>query len=984
MPGMNTSTTAKDVFVFPTSFAQQRLWFLNQLVPDNPFYNVDTMLRLQTPLEFDALEAALNEIVRRHEALRTTFHEVDGEPVQVISPEFSLKLDFVDFSGHPPSERLAMALEIARKEARRPFDLAVGPLFRAALIRLQDEDHIFLLTMHHIVSDGWSMQVLFKELNTLYGAFSQGLASPLADLPIQYADFAVWQRGHLQGDVLDAQLAYWRKQLAGLPLLQFPTDRSRPAIQSFEGSAIPFEISRDLFAGLKALSQREGVTLFMTMLAAFQALLHRYTSQDEIVVGVPIANRNRREIEPLIGFFVNSLVFRTDVSGNPTFRELLARVRELALVAYAHQDLPFEKLVEELAPERDMSRNPLFQVSFQLFTHETPESQSVSSQEEDSDLFKVEKGTASIDLAFDLSESAQGVTGRVEYSSDLFDESTVTRFSNRYRKVLEQMVCSPDSRVGSICLLEPEEDHQILVEWNDTRLPLEPACIHELVAQQVERTPNAVALVCGREQTTYAELNRRANRIAHYLQSIGIGPGVFAGVCMQRCVDLIASILGVFKSGAAYVPLDPAYPESRLGFLVRDSTAAVVLTRHEWADRVAKHAPQMVCVGAAPELEAGTNLANPSPSASPGDAAYLIYTSGTTGTPKGVVVPHCAASNYLQWMQKAFPLQPADRIIQKYSISFDVSVWEIFGTLFAGSRLILAEPGRHVDSGYMLDLIQEHRVTVVDLVPSMLESWLEEADLDRCRSLRRVICGGEAMSKRLQERFFEHMEADLLNFYGPTETTISSTCWRCLHNDVSSGGSTETIPIGRPIANTTAYILDRYGHPVPPGVTGELYIGGAGLATGYWNDAELTRAMFVPDPFGAEGGRIYRTGDLARYRKDGNIEYLGRRDQQVKIRGFRIELGEIESRLRRHPWVKDAVALAVVQKQFSNDGSSMEADELAHQLARRGEREGARILGELESLTAAEVEFLLRYESDPEEKKKTMLRNRPNLSCSCA
>jgi amino acid adenylation domain len=885
----------------PLSFAQQRLWFLDQLVPSNPFYNVDATIRLNLELDVVALERSLNEIVRRHEALRTTFALVDGEPVQVIAPELAVPLPLVDLRAHP--EREVEAYRLATAEALRPFDLARGPLVRTCLLRLGEAEWVLLLTMHHIVSDGWSMGVSYRELTALYGAFASGGPSPLSELPIQYADFAVWQRGWLSGSVLAEQLAYWKERLAGLPRLELPTDYPRPPVLTYAGGSHAFTLPPALAERLKTLVRGEGVTLFMTLLAAFQALLARYTGQDDVVVGSPIANRNRAEVEGLIGFFVNSLVLRTSLAGNPSFRVLLGRVREVCLGAYAHQDLPFEKLVAELQPERDLSRNPLFQVTFQLFN--VP---GAGRPDEPSALpLEVKGATAIFDLRVDMREGAEGaLLGRIEYSTDLFGAGTIERLAGHYRRLLEAVADDPDRRLGELPLLT-EDERRLFGEWNQTaRFYPRDTTIHTLFEARAGASPEALALIGGQERLSYGELNRRANRLAHHLRARGVGPETLVGVCLERSPGLVVVLLAVLKAGGAYLPLDPAYPPARLAFMLEDAAVPVLVTSQTLSSVLPETGAALVFLDGDGEAIAREPDDDPDSSAGADRLAYVIYTSGSTGQPKGVMIEHGALSNHMLWMQESFPLSPEDRVLQRTPFSFDASVWEFWAPLLAGAQLVVAPPERLQDGPYLADNTAQHGITTLQLVPSLLRLLLEEPGVRQCRSLKRVFCGGEGLPTELAQRFSALLDALLINLYGPTEASIDATTWLC------DGRSYRVIvPIGRPIANTRVHILDRSGELVPIGVPGELSIGGDGLARGYLNRPELTAERFLPDPFSPEpGARLYRTGDLARWLVDGTIEFLGRVDQQVKLRGFRVELGEVEAVLAQHPGVRETVVLA--------------------------------------------------------------------------
>jgi amino acid adenylation domain-containing protein/FkbM family methyltransferase len=874
----------------PLSFSQERLWFLDQWEPASPFYNVSSALRLPGPLSAPVLEKSLNEVVRRHEILRTIFVNVEGRPAQRIAPYAECRLELVDLQLYAANEREAEAARQARMEAWRHFDLANGPLIRAVLLRLSPDDHILLLTLHHIVSDGWSMGVLFGELSALYDAYSSNRPSPLPELELQYADFAQWQRQWLTGEVLQKHVEWWRRQLEGAPpALELPADRPRPAALSFRGGSRMFTLPAGLSQDLQRFSQREGVTLFMTLLAAFQTLLARYSGQRDIVVGTPIANRSRTELETLIGFFVNTLVLRTDLGGDPSFRELLARVRETTLWAYAHQDLPFEKLVEELQPERVPNRNPLFQVM--LVLQNAPTTRGAFGAPPPAGP-QIDPGTSRFDLVLAFVETAEGLWGGVEYSRDLFDEDRIERLIEHFETLLAAAIREPERRISELAMLSEAEQHQVLTEWNETRKDYARACLHQLIEAQVARTPEAPALVFEGGRWTYAELNSRANRLAHYLRGRGVGPESLVGVCLERSPEMVVALLAILKAGGAYVPLDPDYPAERIAYMREDARCALVL--------------DAALLEAESDAIAGQSVANLRASSHPDNLAYVIYTSGSTGRPKGAMNTHAAIVNRLLWMQDAYALDPADRVLQKTPFSFDVSVWEFFWPLMTGARLVLARPGGHKDCAYLARLIGSEGITTLHFVPSMLEAFLQEEDLLECGSLRRVFCSGEALSFDLQGRFYARIEVQLYNLYGPTEAAVDVTAWTCPRTP-----ERQCVPIGRPIANLRTYIVDRDLRPVPVGVPGELCLGGIGVGRGYSNNPALTADSFIPDPFGnSPGQRLYRTGDLCSWLPDGEIEYLGRIDSQVKIRGFRVEPGELESLAREHPAIEEAVVIA--------------------------------------------------------------------------
>lgn len=885
----------------PLSFAQQRLWFLDQLTPGSSAYNIHQAVRLVGPLHIVVLEKSLNEITRRHAALRTTFMVVEDQPVQLISPTSDTLLPVVHLEKLPADQQTAVVQQLATREAQNPFDLARGPLMRVVLLRLNEEDHVLLLTMHHIISDGWSMGVFLRELTILYRAFSSSEAAPLPELPVQYTDFVRWQRQLLQGKALEKQLAYWKQQLAGAPaLLTLPTDRPRPAIQTYRGAVQNFTLPRSLSERLKDISRKEGVTLFMLLLASFQTLLSRYTQQDDIVVSTPVANRMRPEIEGLIGLFANTLALRTDLSGDPPFRELLNRVRATALSAYAYQDLPFEQLVRALDLERDLSHNPLFQVMFVL------QNTSVQMPVLPGLTFtplKVESATTKLDLWLVMAEGPNGLGGSLEYSTDLFDAPTITRMLKHFRILLEGVTADPGRRLSNLPLLTGAEQRQLLVGWNDSwaDYPLD-LCLHHLFETQVERTPDAVAVIFEGMQWTYQELNRRANQLARYLQTLGVGPEVVVGICMERSLELVVGLLGILKAGGAYMPLDPTYPPRRLDFMLRDAQAPIVLLQQPWEELSNL---KVVRLDLDEEFIACQGTENLSGNVGPDNMAYIIYTSGSTGLPKGVINTHRGICNRLHWMQEAYHLLPTDRVLQKTSFSFDVSVWEFFWPLLTGALLVVARPEAQRDSAYLVEFIAQQQITTLHFVPPMLQVFLEEPELERYSSLKHVICSGETLSFELQERFFARLHSDLYNLYGPTEAAIDVTSWTCQRSS-----ERRLVPIGRPIANIELYIFDRHLQPVPIGTPGELHIGGIGLARGYLHRPELTATRFIPHPYSTvPGARLYKTGDRVRYLPDGNIEFLGRLDNQVKLRGFRVELGEIETALTEHPDVRESVVL---------------------------------------------------------------------------
>ncbi|MEG4421610.1 amino acid adenylation domain-containing protein [Microcoleus sp. LAD1_D5] len=877
----------------PLSFSQQQLWFLCQLAPDTPFYNEPITIRLPGSVNIPALERSISEIIKRHEILRTTFALVDGQPVMVIQDTLNFTLPVVNLGEFPETERESEALRLATLEAKQPFDLAQGPLVRATLMQLGEADYRLFLTIHHIAIDAVSLySVLLKELATLYSAVSLGLPSSLPELAIQFADFAYWQRQWLQGEVLENLLRYWKQQLANLPTLPLPTDRMRSPVQTFRGARQCLALPLRLTEMLKDLSRREGVTLFMTLMAAFQTLLYRYTGQTDIPVGTVANIRNRQELEGMIGYFLNTLVLRTDLYDNPSFKELLVRVREVTLGAYAHQELPFQKLVEEIQPERKLSHNPLFQVAFVLEPPLAEMDGWTISQ------LDVDTGAAKFDLYLELDQRPSGIIGRLEYNTDLFDAATITRMLGNFQALLEGIVANPDQKIAELPLLT-EFERQQLVAWNDTETDYpKDACIHELFQKQVELTPDAIALVFEDEQLTYQELNQRANQLAHHLRNLGVGPEVLVGICVERSLEMVVGLLGILKAGGAYVPLDPAYPPERLVFMLEDAEVPVLLTQARLVKSLPKHQGRIVGVDTDWEIIERQSEENLISEVKLDNLAYVIYTSGSTGKPKGVAIEHRNAVALLYWARQTFNPEDFAGVLASTSICFDLSVFELFVPLSWGGKVILAENALHLPT-----LSAALDVTLINTVPSAIAELLRMDGIPS--SVRTVNLAGEPLPNKLVQQVYEHHTVQkVFNLYGPSEDTTYST-----YTLVKKGGN-ESPSIGRPIANTQVYILDAQKQLVPIGVPGELYIGGAGLARGYLNRPELTADRFIPNPFSNEQSkRLYKTGDLARYLPDGNIEFLGRIDHQVKIRGFRIELGEIEAVLSKHSDVQESLVI---------------------------------------------------------------------------
>jgi amino acid adenylation domain-containing protein/thioester reductase-like protein/FkbM family methyltransferase len=909
----------------PLSYAQQRLWFLDQFEANSSFYNIPIGLRLVGTLNVAALQQSLIEIIHRHEALRTNFITVDGQATQIIETQANWSVTVVDLQHLPVTEQETAAQKLVQEQAIQPFDLANDALIRATLVVLSRTEQWLNVCMHHVVSDGWSIGVFVQELQALYNAYSMGQPSPLLPLPIQYADFAIWQRQWLQGEVLNNQLSYWKQQLANAPtFLPLPTDRPRPAVQTFNGAYLEFTLSVELTQQLEKLSQQQSCTLFMTLLAAYNTLLYRYTGQEDILVGTPIANRDRTEIEGLIGFFVNTLVMRTQVSGDRTFNELLPRVREMALSAYAHQDLPFEMLVEALQPKRDMSHTPLFQVMFVL--QNTPMSQVELTGLTVSDL-PIATSTAKFDLTLVMENSATGLKGWWEYNTDLFDSSTIERMMGHFACLLEGIVANPSQQISQLPMLTATEQQQLLVEWNDTQVdyPIDKS-IHQLFEEQCFSTPNAVAVVFENQQLTYHELNCRANQLADYLQSFGVKPDTLVGICVERSLEMVVGLLGILKAGGAYVPLDPEYPQERLTFMLEDTQLSVILTQEKLVSKLgdrlrrgfAERKVNVICLDSNSDIINQHTQDNPTTSIKAQDLAYVMYTSGSTGQPKGVSIIHRGVvrlvkqTDYVRFSEQEVFLQVAP-------ISFDAATFEIWGCLLNGGQLVIY-PSNNPSINELGQVIQQYQVTTLWLTAGLFHLMVDE-NIDAFKPLRQLVAGGDVLSVTHVQKFLQTVKnCRLINGYGPTENTTFTCCYQI----PKSFSADVSVPIGRAIANTQVYILDKNLQPVPIGVPGELHIGGAGLARGYFNRQELTQEKFIPNPFDkskiidakaasrrvSQKSKLYKTGDLARYLSDGNIEYLGRIDNQVKIRGFRIELGEIEAILSQHGDVQTCCAIA--------------------------------------------------------------------------
>ncbi|MHC5724335.1 MAG: non-ribosomal peptide synthetase [Nostoc sp.] len=925
--------SSEEVFVFPASFAQQRLWFLDQLIPGNAIYNVPTVIRLTGSLKLAALEQTFNEIVRRHETLRTTFIVSDGlplqaipaescamlleEPPRAIAPSLTIPLSVLDLQQLSADEKELKVECIVTAEIEHPFDLSSGPLLRVKLLVLSETEHILLLNMHHIICDDWSMGVLIRELGTLYAAFAQNQPSPLLELPLQYADFAHWQREWLQGEVLQTQLTYWREQLKAISILHLPTDKPRPATQSYQGATQFLELPLKLIDALEKLSQQEGVTLFMTLLAAFKTLLYRYTYQEDIALGSPIANRNHSEIEGIIGFFVNSLVLRSNLSGNPTFRELLGRVREVTLGAYSHQDLPFEKLVEELHPERNLSYHPLFQVVFGFQNAPmsalelpglVPSFMNIDLKKTRFDL-ELHLWKCSEDFRSLLGgnwEYSEGLRGIMVYNTDLFDKATISRMLEHFKTLLLGIVANPEQGIANLSLLNEVELHQVLGEWNHTQADYsQDKCIHQLFEEKVQQYPNFIAVNFANEQLTYQELNIRSNKLAQHLQKIGVASEVLVGICISQSIEMIIGLLGILKAGGVYVPLDPSYPQERLNFMLEDAQVSVLLTQENLLKHFEGFSNPIISIDKDWEIIAQEKEENLNSDLNSDNLAYIIYTSGSTGKPKGVAIPHKAV-NRLVCNTNYIKFSPSDKIAQASNVSFDAATFEIWGALLNGAQLVEISKDVTLSPHEFALQLREKDISVLFLTTALFQQIVRDVP-QAFATLKYLLFGGETVNTRWIKKILKHgVPKHLIHVYGPTENTTFSSYYYVEKLPLAT-----SFPIGRPITNTQIYILDTDLQLVPIGVTGELYIGGEGLAREYINRPELTAKHFIPHPFNNNPKtRLYKTGDLGRYLPDGNIEFLGRIDNQVKIRGFRIELSEIEAVLSQHLAVRETVVIA--------------------------------------------------------------------------
>ncbi|HXR19560.1 MAG TPA: amino acid adenylation domain-containing protein, partial [Steroidobacteraceae bacterium] len=882
----NVDAQGEQSAVYPTSIGQQHLWFLDQLDrAASAAYHMAAGYRLQGRLDRQAIRAALDAIVARHEVLRTSFVLLDGQPVQRIAPaEVGFDLIEHDLSGLPERMQQQRVDELSGSEASEPFDLSAGPLIRGQLLRLGPEDHLLLITQHHIISDGWSIGVLMQEVVKLYGAFSEGRPNPLRALPLQYADYALWQRQRLQAEVLQEQVGFWKSYLAGAPgLLDLPSDRPRPAVRSYAGGSVGLTLSPQLTMGLRALSRRHGVTLFMTLLAGWSALLSRLSGQSDLVIGTSVANRPRSELESLIGFFVNMLALRVRLEDDPSVAGLLAQIKASTLDAYAHQEIPFARVVEALQPVRSLGYNPIFQVA--LAFDNAPGERVLRLPGLKVTACESPQTGAKFDLTLALRDGGQSIEASLDYATDLFEHSSIERLGGHLLRLLEAMVVDDGQHISELALLSAAQRQQLLVQFNDTRRPYpSERCVHELFEEQVEQTPHAIAVEFEGRKLSYEDLNAHANRLAHHLIGLGVRPDDRVAICLPRSLEMVVGLLGVLKAGGAYVPLDPTYPHQRLAYMLADSAPVALLTQAA----VPGGLPALEIPVVVLDLEDGASMIareathNPDASAwglTSSNLAYVIYTSGSTGLPKGAMNIHRGIANRLRWMQERFSLSAMDRLLHKSPFTFDVSVWELFWPLTAGAQLVVARPEAHRDNRYLMNAVEAHGITIIGFGPPMLQAFMQDLEAHKVRSLRHVFCGGQELPASLAQRFLELLpNVQLHNMYGPTEASVGVVSYGCFRGDPS-----RLVPIGRPIANTQIYILDAHGEPVPIGVAGEIHIGGAGVGRGYLNRAELTAERFVADPFSSvPQSRMYRTGDLGRWRSDGNIEFLGRNDFQVK------------------------------------------------------------------------------------------------------
>ena len=890
----------------PLSYAQQRMWFLQQLKPESGAYNVPLGVRLSGELNRSALEKSLNEMVRRHEVLRTHFVSTDGNPVQVIRGEMAVKVEELDLRNVALEERETEEWQLLREESSRPFDLTRGPLLRAKLLRLEEWEHVLLVNTHHIVSDGWSKEIMAREFVRLYEAYAQGKESPLEKLKIQYADYAVWQRKWLQGEILEEQLDYWRKQLVGVEPLELPTDHARPGVMSQRGGSVPFSLRAELNEKLKELSRGEGVTVFMSLLAALVVLLGKYAGQKDVAIGTAVANRNRLEVEDLIGFFVNTLVLRMHLNGEASLREMLRQARSVTLDAYQHQDVPFEKLVEELQPERDLSRTPLFQV---MLVVQNAEQEAIELPGLRLSGLSIGSDVATFDLLISVWERQEGLGGEIRYALDLFESETVERMARHWERVLEKMVLDAEQRTGELSLLTEGERNQVVEEWNLTEARYRPGCVQELIEEQARRVADGVAVEYEGEQLSYGELNRRSNQLGHYLRKQGVGPETRVGLCLNRSAEMIVGLLGILKAGGAYVPLDVNYPGERVNHILEDAHVMALLTQRALAERIPKVDRPVICIDEWEEIGCESER-NPELLSAPENLAYVIYTSGSTGIPKGVAIEQRQIVNYIHAVKDRLGLGQGNYATVS-TLAADLGNTMLFPALASGGTLHVISEDRTIDGQRLGDYFEREEIDYLKIVPSHLAGLQNGSSGKKLMPRKKLIVGGEASPWKWVEGWQKAATGfEIANHYGPTEATVGVLTYSVDGERVDQENAEKSVPLGRPLGNSRAYVLDEWMNPVVIGVEGELYIGGAGVGRAYVNRGDLTADRFVPDPFSKSGGsRLYRTGDRVRYLSNGNLEFLGRVDDQVKIHGFRVEPGEIESVLRGHAAIDQAVVV---------------------------------------------------------------------------
>ncbi|BAZ70600.1 McyC protein (plasmid) [Fischerella sp. NIES-4106] len=887
---------------YEVSHAQRRMWILHHISEYSSAYNIRLAMRINGSLDIAAFEEAFQQVVNRHEILRTSFTTVAGHIQQIVHEKLPTEelILFKDLREQKNAENIADRL--IQESANSRFDLEKLPLMRVLLVQIKSEEFLFGLTIHHIVGDARSLDILFQELITLYSACTQQKTADLPPLPLQYKDYAAWQNQWLESDEMKEQHHYWCDRFAEKPpILNLPTDFPRPQFKSSQAGVYTYNFSQSLSEKLHSFAAENHTTLFITLLTLFKILLYRYTGQRDLVIGIPISGRNHPDLENQIGFYVNTLALRTLLPEAGSFQQALEEVTNTCLDAYEYSDYPFDKLVSTLDLERDVSQNPLFDVMFSLLSQESKAVMKIPELTHQE--YPLQPRTAQFDLSWSFFEDSNNLRLIIQYEPELFREEAIARMSGHFLQIIQQVVKNPHCELSQINLLTSEERNQLLIEWNNTEVayPLNK-CLHQLFEDQVERSPNAVAVIFKDQQWTYKQLNEKANQLAHYLQTKGVKPEVLVGIFIERSIEMLVGLLGILKAGGAYVPLDPSYPSDRLTYMLSDAAVPILLTQQSLVDSLLANQAEVVCLDSDWHVIANYSQHNLVSLVTSENLAYVIYTSGSTGKPKGVMNIHQGICNNLLRTMDAYPTTIGDCILQITPLSFDVSVWEIFWCLTSGSTLVVAKPEGHKDIAYLINLIAKQQVTQVFFVPSMLRFFLQQPNLESCRCLKRVFCGGEALSYELNQQFFEHFNCELHNLYGPTETAVDVALWQC-----QPRSNDQIIPIGRPIANTQIYILDQYLQPVPVGIAGELHIGGVQLARGYLNQPELTAQKFISNLFGQ--GRLYKTGDLARYLSDGNIEYLGRIDHQIKLRGLRIELGEIESVLDTHPQIEQTVVV---------------------------------------------------------------------------